>query len=165
MKLKNESYNIKNPIFLIEDYDNEDSRFTLCEDVELFEKQKVDSYINDISYYMKNNEDFTFVFNDDVLDNILYLLCPPKQRPKTWKYKKNKATFYPVYKISPESIKDFLATDDLEIDDINEIDADALFGFLNYNERVLYKTIDVAELLYKSFPKEIIDELTNLVLD
>lgn len=53
----------------------------------------------------------------------------------------------------------------LKIDDINEIDADALFGFLNYNERVLYKTIDVAELLYKSFPKEIIDELTKLVLD
>ena len=165
MKLKKESYNVENPIFLIEDYDNEDSRFTLTENIESFKKQKVDSYINDISYYMNDNEDWTFVFNDDILDNLMYLSCPPKQRQTTWKYKKNKATFYNVYRIDPESVKDFLDTDELEIDDIDEIDADALFGFLNSNEKVLYELIDVAELLYKSFSKDIKEELTKLATE
>lgn len=165
MLIKNESYNVENPIFLIEDYDNEDSRFILCENIESFKKQKVDSYINDISYYMNDNEDWTFVFNDDVLDNLMYLLCPPKQRPTTWRYKKNKATFYNVYKIDPESVKDFLATDELEIDDIDEIDPDALFGFIPYSDRVLYESIDVADLLYKSFPEDIKEELKKLSLE
>lgn len=52
MLIKNESYNVKNPIFLIEDYDNEYSRFILCENIESFEKSKVNSYVNGINHFM-----------------------------------------------------------------------------------------------------------------
>ena len=165
MLIKNESYNVENPIFLIEDYDNEDSRFILCENIESFKKQKVDSYINDISYFMNKNEEWTDALNGDVLDNLLFIACPPKKRPSTWRYKKNLATFYPVYMVDTDLIKDFLATDELDIDDINDIDPDALFGFIPYSDRVLYESIDVADLLYKSFPEDIREELKKLSLE
>lgn len=162
MLVKKESYNLDKPLFLVEDYDNEDSRFTLCENIESFEKSKVDSYVNDIYYFMNENEEWTDALNGDVLDNLLFIACPPKKRPTSWRYKKNLSTFYPVYRVDPEFVRDYVHDNDIVVRTLGDIDPDDLFYSMDSKDIVKYQPLDIADILYHSFPEDIKEKIKDL---